>query len=91
VWYTSSVVPMSTNAHRPMALAYLGGTAVSLGLAWVLAGSFGIAGAALALLLIDAWMSWLVLRAALRQTKDTLTGFMSYVFGVRWLVRPQLT
>jgi O-antigen/teichoic acid export membrane protein len=91
VWYTSSVVPMSTNAHRPMALAYLGGTAVSLGLAWVLAGSFGIAGAALALLLIDAWMSWLVLRAALRQTEDTLTGFVSYMFGVRRLVRPQLT
>ncbi len=80
LWYTSSVVPMSTNAHHRIAFAYLAGTSISLGLAYVLIQPLGIVGAALALLLIHASMSWLVLQTALRQVQDTLREFIGAMF-----------
>jgi O-antigen/teichoic acid export membrane protein len=78
-WYTSSVVPMSTNAHVRLAGWYLVGAAISLGLAWLLLKPLGIAGAALALLVIDIGMSWLVLPTALRQVEDTSAAFWTAV------------
>jgi O-antigen/teichoic acid export membrane protein len=80
VWYTSSVVPMSTNVHHRIAFAYLAGTSISLGLAYVLIYPLGIVGAALALLLIHASMCWLVLQTALRQVQDTLREFVVSMF-----------
>jgi O-antigen/teichoic acid export membrane protein len=80
LWYTSSVVPMSTNVHHRIAFAYLAGTSISLGLAYVLIHPLGIVGAALALLLIHASMSWLVLQTALRQVQDTLREFVVSMF-----------
>jgi O-antigen/teichoic acid export membrane protein len=79
-WYTSSVVPMSTNEHRRIALAYVIGTAFSLALAWVLIPYFGVIGASLALLVIDAAMTWLVLGTALRQVGDHAGGFLGSIF-----------
>ncbi len=80
LWYTSSVVPMSTNVHHRIAFAYLAGTSISLGLAYVLIHALGIVGAALALLLINASMLWLVLQTALRQVQDTLREFIVAMF-----------
>ncbi len=81
-WYTSSVVPMAANQHEKIALAYMIGTLLSLGFAWPLMKRFGIAGAATALLCIDAAMVWLVLRVALRQLLDTPRAFTSSMLSV---------
>jgi O-antigen/teichoic acid export membrane protein len=85
-WYTSSVVPMSTNEHHRIALAYLAGTAVSLLMASILVRPLGITGAALALLVIDGWMFWIVLRTALRQVQDTPRDFFMAIatFSMPW-------
>lgn len=81
-WYTSSVVPMAANQHEKIAVAYMVGTSLSLGFAWSLMAKFGTAGAAAALLCIDAGMAWLVLHVALRQLADTPAEFASAMFSV---------
>jgi O-antigen/teichoic acid export membrane protein len=80
LWYTSSVVPMSTNAHHRIAVTYVLASAVSLGLSRILIQPFGIAGVAFGLLLIDASMTWLVLRTALAQVQDTFDKFIVALF-----------
>lgn len=74
-WGTSSVVPMASNQHEKIAVGFLIGTSLSIGLAWMLLKPFGTAGAAIALLVIDCSMVWLVLRVALRQLSDTAGQF----------------
>lgn len=81
-WYTSSVVPMASNQHEKIAVGYITGTFVSLGLAWALMKPFGISGAAAALLCIDCTMVLLVLRTALTQLSDTPSGFMNSMLSV---------
>ncbi len=80
LWYLSSIVLMSTNAHHRIALIYFGLAAASLGVAYMLVRPFGIVGAALALLLIDAGMCALVLRKALNQLGDSFHDFVMAVF-----------
>ena len=80
LWYTSSMVPMSTNAHHRIAFAYLAGTLISLGIGYLLIHPLGIVGAALALLFVHSSMSWLVLKTALRQVQDTLMEFVVAMF-----------
>jgi O-antigen/teichoic acid export membrane protein len=80
LWYTSSVVPMSTNAHHRIAVTHVLASAVSLCLSWILVHPFGLVGAALGLLLIDASMTWLVLRTALGQVQDTFDKFVVALF-----------
>jgi len=70
-WGTSSVVPMASNQHEKIALGYIIGTSMSLALAWVLLKPLGTAGAAIALLVIDCSMLWLVLHVTLRQLSDS--------------------
>jgi O-antigen/teichoic acid export membrane protein len=82
LWDTSSVIPMSINGHCRIAATYAGATAVSLGLAWLLVRPFGITGAALALLITDAWMTGLVLRTALRHVQDSLKKFLFALFVI---------
>jgi len=79
-WYTSSVVPMSTNSHQRLAVVFFAATSLSLAIGWVLTPLFGITGAAVALLGIDAAMSCLVLDIALTQVKDTVAGFTREIF-----------
>ena len=71
LWSTSSAVPLASNQHEKIAVAYMTGTLLSLGVAWISMRRFGPAGAAAALLCIDAAMFWLVLRIALSQLSDT--------------------
>jgi len=80
VWLTSSVVPMSTNVHHRMAVAYLLGTSGSLALAWLLIHPYGNLGAASAILIGEVWMCWFVLPMALRQVNDTPAEFLSAMF-----------
>jgi O-antigen/teichoic acid export membrane protein len=71
IWYISSVIPMSANLHASIAVNFLASTVVSLGIAAALLLHYGLAGAGISLLLIDAWMCASVLRTALNQTGDT--------------------
>jgi O-antigen/teichoic acid export membrane protein len=90
LWYTSSVVPMSTNAHKGIALSLVSFSALALLVARVLIPTFGLPGAALSLLLIDVLMIWLVLRTSLRQLDDTFGQFLSGVFSIPrlWTTAP---
>ncbi len=79
-WSTSSVVPMSTNQHHHLATGFVLVSLVSLAFAWVLTPRFGITGAAVSLIVVDGTMCWFVLRAALRQSRDTIEGFLKGIF-----------
>ena len=86
LWYLSSIVLMSTNAHHRIAVTYFGLAAASLGVAYILVRPLGITGAAVALLLIDLGMCALVLRSALRQLEDNFRDFAMAVFELpSWL------
>jgi O-antigen/teichoic acid export membrane protein len=82
MWYTSSVVPMASNQHEKIALGYMIGTLASLALAWPLMKPFGMAGAAAALLFIDAIMVWIVLRVTLQQLSETPGRFAMSLLSV---------
>ena len=75
LWFTSSVVPMSTNAHHKITLALVGISVVALFAARTLLVRFGLSGGALALLLVDLFMASIVLRTSLRQVQDRLGDF----------------
>jgi O-antigen/teichoic acid export membrane protein len=75
LWFTSSVVPMSTNSHHRITLAFVALSLLSLGVARVLLVRLGLSGAAIALLPIDITMTYLVLRTSLRQLKQSLGDF----------------
>jgi O-antigen/teichoic acid export membrane protein len=81
-WATSAVVALASNQHEKMAIAYVIGTSISLGLAWALMKPFGTAGAAASLLCIDLSMAWIVIRVALRLVADTPGGFLASMFTV---------
>lgn len=91
LWYTSSVVPMSTNAHHRIALSLVAFSTGSLLVARMLIPALGLPGAAWSLLLIDVLMIVLVLRTSLRQLEDTFTQFVSGVFTVPrfWVAAPR--
>ena len=80
LWYISSVVPMSANLHLSIALNALAVTVVSLGVARILTPQYGLTGAAVALLVADLSMCWMVFRAALRQTRDSAGEFFVSAF-----------
>jgi O-antigen/teichoic acid export membrane protein len=76
LWFTSSVVPMSTNAHHRLTSIFVALSLLSLGLGWILVRQRGLSGAALALLLTDLSMNYLVLRTSLRQLQEKLGEFI---------------
>jgi O-antigen/teichoic acid export membrane protein len=80
LWFTSSVVPMSTNAHHRLTMAFAAASLGALPLGWALISSLGIAGAAWALLPIDVLMIALVLRASLRQLGESFAEFAGGIF-----------
>jgi O-antigen/teichoic acid export membrane protein len=86
-WWTSSVVPMSTNSHQRMSLTYLGCTSASLVLAIALIPALGLAGAAVSLLVIDVAMVTYVLPASLAAVDDRLSEFLRSVLS--FPVRPR--
>ena len=84
LWSVSSVVLMSVNSHSRIAGAYVVATVISLGLAWLLIPALGLTGAAIALLLTEGWITWVVLRSALQYSQDSLSTFFSAVVTLRW-------
>jgi O-antigen/teichoic acid export membrane protein len=87
VWSTCSCVLLATNRHRRLAGVYLGGTAVALLAAVPLSSVFGLAGAAVALLAIDAAMVLYVFPAALRVVEDRPSEFVRALLDLRGAVR----
>jgi O-antigen/teichoic acid export membrane protein len=81
----SSVILVSINGHCRVAVIYAGATAVSLGLAWLLIPTFGITGAAVALLVTDGWMAGLALHSALHHVQDSLRKFFPAIITVHRL------
>jgi O-antigen/teichoic acid export membrane protein len=90
LWDTSSVIPISINAHCRIALTYSAAAMLSLGLAWMLVTPFGTVGAAIALFATDGWMTWLVLRTSLRHVQDGFRKFVAAMFTVPQFRRPTL-
>lgn len=91
LWDTSAVIPISTNDHVRIALAFVGTSVFSLGMAWLLVPRLGIVGAATALVSTDLWMTGLVLRATLSQVQDSVGAFAVALLSVpsfRQFLRP---
>jgi O-antigen/teichoic acid export membrane protein len=87
LWFTSSVVPMSTNVHHRIASIFVALSLLSLGLGWVLVHQRGLIGAALALLLTDLFMNYLVLRTSLRQLQEKFGDFVRAILSFPLLFR----
>jgi O-antigen/teichoic acid export membrane protein len=81
LWFTSSVVPMSTNEHHRLTLIFVALSLLSLGLGWLLVHQRGLSGAALALLVTDLTMNYLVLRTSLRQLQEKLGEFIRAIMS----------
>jgi O-antigen/teichoic acid export membrane protein len=79
-WYTSSVVTVASNTHERVAAVYLAGTAASLLIARLLLPSFGISGAAMALLAIDIIVGWYVISSSLAALSESAFDFYSSMF-----------
>jgi O-antigen/teichoic acid export membrane protein len=80
LWFTSSVVPMSTNAHHRLTTAFAAASLGSVAAGWWLIPTMGIAGAPCALLLIELLMISLVLRTSLGQLHETFGDFAGGLF-----------
>jgi O-antigen/teichoic acid export membrane protein len=79
-WYTSSVVTVASNTHERVAAVYLAGTAASLLIARLLIPSFGISGAAMALLAIDLIVGWYVISSSLAALSESAIDFYASMF-----------
>jgi len=87
LWFTSSVVLMSTNAHHRITLAYVGLSLVSMGLGRILLARQGLSGTAIALLLIEVPMTFIVLRTSLRQLQEKLSDFLQGILSLSFRLR----
>jgi O-antigen/teichoic acid export membrane protein len=76
LWFTSSVVPMSTNAHHRITVAYVGFSLLAVGAGRILLARQGLSGGAMVLLLIEIPMTYLVLKTSLRQLQEKLADFL---------------
>jgi O-antigen/teichoic acid export membrane protein len=85
-WNASSVVPMATNKHERIAVAFLVATSCSILLAYPLMSYFGLRGVAIALLTADMVIAWYVVRTSLRVVQDRAGDFMHSMFTVREMV-----
>ena len=87
-WSVSYVVLLSVNRHQQLALVYVAATGLSLAVALVLTRLIGLHGAALALLVIDVFMSTYVVTRSLALVQDTLPAFIRFVLTPPSFPRP---
>jgi len=80
-WSASYITLMSVNRHQQLAFVYTFATGLSLVIGVVLTRLIGLHGAALALLVIDAFMSGYVITRSLRLVQDTLPAFLRSVMA----------
>lgn len=76
LWQTSWVALMATNSHNRIAVVFIIGSGVSIGLAMVLMPFLGISGAALSLLSIDCCMVVFAVKGALSILQDDTISYM---------------
>lgn len=80
LWFTSSVVSASSNRHENIALIYMTGSIIALGLSIPLGVQYGLSGIAVSLLVIDVAMTYFVLQQSITMTNDTLRQVVYSVF-----------
>jgi O-antigen/teichoic acid export membrane protein len=78
-WWTSSAVPLASNDHASMTVAYVVLNCGALALAWALSLRLGVEGAAIAVSALDVAMILVVVPATLRSLDDTLAAFLRSV------------
>jgi len=88
-WSTSYVVLLAVNRHQKLAAVYVAATALSLTIALVLTRLMGLHGTALALLVIDLFMSTYVVTRSLALVQDTLPEFIKFVLTPPFLKPPR--
>jgi len=88
-WSASYITLVATNRHQKLALVYVLSTAFSLAIAAVLTPLMGLPGAALALLVIDVFMSTYVVTRSLELVEDTLPAFAKFVLTPPRLALPR--
>lgn len=76
LWFTIAIALVATNRHSRMAIVYLAGTTIALVLAIPQTATFGLVGAAFALLVIDAGMAVYVIPASLAVVHDSPAPFL---------------
>jgi O-antigen/teichoic acid export membrane protein len=86
-WFTLTTSLVATNRHARQAVVYLTSTTVALVLAIPFTSSFGLVGAAVALLAIDLAMSAYVVPAALRIVEDSPKAFLRVILDLNGAVR----
>jgi O-antigen/teichoic acid export membrane protein len=86
IWSVLSIALAATNRHRRMAFVYLAANVAALLAAVPLTATFGVAGAAIALLAIDVAMITYVLRAALRVIDDAPGEFLRALLDFRGVI-----
>ena len=90
-WFTLTTSLVATNRHVGQAVVYLTSTTAALLLAIPFASSFGLVGAAVALLAIDVAMSVYVVPAALRVVEDSPRAFLRVLIDLNGAVRAAAT
>jgi O-antigen/teichoic acid export membrane protein len=91
LWFTSSVVPMSTNTHHRITMAFVVLSSLSLVLGWALVRQHGLTGAAIALSFTDIFMAYLVLKTSLGQLHEKLGDFVRAILIFPFLLRSAKT
>jgi O-antigen/teichoic acid export membrane protein len=90
LWYTSLAVLYATNRHQRVAAYYFVASLVSLPVAYLMLEQWGLDGAALSILMLEAFMLFPILRQALPAVGDDVSDWLSAVFrppipSLRWV------
>ncbi len=85
LWMTSMTALTATNRHQKVTVLYLIVTMASVGVAWVLAKTFGLRGVAVALIGGEMVIASIVLRSSLNFLGDTMSGFLASLISLpKW-------
>ncbi len=89
LWSTSSTLIAAINQHRRLAAYYIVATGVTLVFTYLMARSYGLLGAAGALILSEVIMDTYVLPTSLKLSHDTWAGFWASMWTVPDMLRPR--
>lgn len=78
-WYMSSVIQTATNQHQKQAVLYIFGNVFAVISTFITIPHWGLTGAALSLIFLDALMSFYVLRSSMALLNDQLPAFILFV------------
>jgi O-antigen/teichoic acid export membrane protein len=89
LWSTSSTLIAAINQHRKLAAYYIAATGGTLVLTYFMARSYGLLGAAGALIVSEIIMDTYVLPTSLKLSHDTWAGFFGSLWNIPDTVRPR--